>query len=282
MEKNIDYILNSASIERDFNLLQGILTGTNFDGIINEMEIVALKNWVSNVNPYQNRQPYYEVILLLNEIIETGKCSSQDIDDILWFINSKSTRRNYYTLDNNKRQILIGIICGIIADDHININEFIQLEKWMAENTNLAGTFPYDEIKRTLELKNTSFLQEHLLNLKQIFESFTSEDSDNSNNNLIKFLEENLYQNEVFFDNMNFCVTGKSGIYLRKDIELMILERGGKICGVSKKLDYLVICNEKSNAWTLGVYGNKIEKLIKLKEEGINIKILTETHLINA
>lgn len=282
MEKDIDHILNNASIERDFNMLQGILTGTNFDGFINQLEINALRNWVSNVKPYQNRQPYYEVIQLLNEITETGICNSQDIDDILWFINSTSSRRNYYTLDNNKRQILIGIICGIIADDHVNINEFVQLEKWMNENSNLSGTFPYDEIKRTLEFKDTSYLQEHLLNLKQLFESFTTDNSDNSNNTLIEFLEKNLHQTEVVFDNMNFCVTGKSGIYLRKDIELMILERGGKICGVSKKLDYLVICNEKSNAWTLGVYGNKVEKLIKLREEGINIKILTETHLINS
>jgi NAD-dependent DNA ligase len=283
MTKNIEDILSIASIERDFKILKGILEGIKSDEIINLEEVNLLRQWVISVKPYQFRQPYYDLIELINEITSNELATTQDIEDILWFVNSNKKYRNYYNLNTKNTQELIGLLNGIMADKIINDKEIKYLRNWLNLNSNLEGTFPYDEVKRVFFNINEEKIFDYLNDLLNLFKENIEEGKPYSNNNnILEYLQENISKENVQFENKRFCVTGKSSKYSRDTIENCILERGGLISGISKKLDYLVICNEKSLGWTMGIYGKKIERIIGLAKENHLIKVITEDHLLNS
>lgn len=75
----------------------------------------------------------------------------------------------------------------------------------------------------------------------------------------------------------SFCFTGKFVSGSRKTIEKVAAERGATLKdNISQQVDYLVIGSVASRDWMFTSHGRKIESAVKLRNEGHNIKIITE------
>lgn len=121
--------------------LLGILQSINYDKVINDLEINALKKWI-DINNNNGDPRFQEIIIKLNKIIEDNIITEEEKKDII-----KITEQ-YYELGKNLIGVneLVGIVEGIIFDNEINDAEINKLNEWINNNIQLSGTFFYDKI----------------------------------------------------------------------------------------------------------------------------------------
>lgn len=74
-----------------------------------------------------------------------------------------------------------------------------------------------------------------------------------------------------------FCFTGKSSKASRRDFSELIIKNGGQFNNnVISNTDYLIIGNAGNPCWTFSCYGRKVEKAVKMRQEGRHIMIINE------
>lgn len=64
-------------------ILNGILTGITFDGILTEQEILSLKSWLDENKNLSGQYPYNNVIKIVDDIIKNEKVEKSVLDDTL-------------------------------------------------------------------------------------------------------------------------------------------------------------------------------------------------------
>ena len=124
---------------RNINELIGIIKGINYDGVINDKEILRLQDWAD-----KNRNLAYEV----NQI-ELIKLVDSVLEDHIIDENEKKLLLDRADLlskgqGNNSDKLfeLNGIIEGIISDDEVNEAEILNLKKWMDEFGDIVRNQP--------------------------------------------------------------------------------------------------------------------------------------------
>lgn len=267
-------------IERDLNTLVGILNGIQADTKINQQELLELVQWIKDSEQLFYKKPYTELIECISKAIEDKILTSDEIEDILWiceqYLNKKSP---YYNLITSGVQKLHGILRGIKADKEINKTEIEFLESWLLENKYLENTYPYQDLL-TLIYK---VIEDDVITKDEQKEvlDFCEQILTNVNLTVLKPVEDSFQVNasdEINFEEATFCVTGVSPNYTRREIAGMIEMYGGYMMDtISKKLNYLVICDEKNSCWAFVGYGRKVEKAMSLNKGGANIKVVHET-----
>ena len=76
-----------------------------------------------------------------------------------------------------------------------------------------------------------------------------------------------------------FLFTGVMAYGPRKDCESLVIERGGVIGNsVSKKIHFLVVGSVGNEQWLHSSYGTKIKKAVELRNSGVPIAIISESH----
>lgn len=87
---------------------------------------------------------------------------------------------------------------------------------------------------------------------------------------------------EVIIAGKSFCITGDSILYTREELEYQIKSKGGIIkTGVSKALNYLVICEQASSDYKYSNHGTKTEKALQYNRDyKSNIAIIREDQLV--
>ena len=76
-----------------------------------------------------------------------------------------------------------------------------------------------------------------------------------------------------------FCMTGAFVYGARREVESVIVEKGGRIAAApSGKTHYLVVGTFGSEGWLHSMHGTKILKAVELKRAGKSIAIVTEKH----
>lgn len=273
-------------IERDLNTLLGILKGIAADVEIKEEELNELVKWIKDCDHLFSKHPYSEIITCISKAILDKILTMEESEDIIWiceqYLNKDSS---YYDIITSGIQKLHGILRGIKADKEINKEELIFLEKWLIENNYLENTYPYQEllllIYKILE-DNIVTLdeQQELLNFcDQILFGINIKETMPNGTDTLKVDS----SNEILLQEFTFCITGVSPSYTRKEIAEMIELYGGYITdSISKKLNYLVVCDEKSSCWAFVGYGRKVEKAMNLNKAGANIKVIHETCIYDA
>ena len=113
---------------QNINELIRIIKGTNFDGVINDKEVVRLKSWVDkNRNlAYDKRQ--MELIMMVDAVLEDHVINEAEKELML------STCEEFLqeTGDNTSRIYeLNGIIEGVVCDGEVNEAEILRLKEWM-------------------------------------------------------------------------------------------------------------------------------------------------------
>lgn len=113
---------------QNINELIGIIKGINFDGVINDKEIVRLQSWVDkNRNlAYDKRQ--IELIKMLDSVL-----ADQIIDDGEKMLILTACEKFEDETDDDSARIyeLNGIIEGVICDGEVNEAEIQRLKEWM-------------------------------------------------------------------------------------------------------------------------------------------------------
>lgn len=113
---------------RNINELVGIIRGINFDGVINDKEVVRLQSWVDkNRNlAYEPRQ--IELIKMVDDVLEDHIINEEERKMML----EKAERFLKETGDNIANVYeLNGIIEGIVCDGEVNKAEVYHLKEWM-------------------------------------------------------------------------------------------------------------------------------------------------------
>jgi DNA polymerase III subunit epsilon len=168
----------------------------------------------------------------------------------------------------------MGLLEGISCDRKLNTLEIIELKKWMKENEDLKGNYPFDIVFENIDkaLEDNFINENESEKLLKLFNQFLNPLNDNSN--------KNNDQMKLIFDNNLVCLTGNFENGSKIDISNKIEKLGGKVVnGVVSTLDYLIVGGEGSKDWSFGNYGNKVKKVMELNSKGKNIKIISEEEL---
>ena len=167
----------------------------------------------------------------------------------------------------------------LIADGELNNQELQFLSTWLAENQDLAATWPGEVIyKRVKEVladgaishEERDYLQKTLTEL--VGGSFAEDGAISSEPTDLPVDPSAIVQ----IPELSFCFTGHFLFGTRSACEKAVAHRGGRISSVNKKLDFLVIGELSSKDWKYSSFGTKIESAMKLKQDGAPISIVTE------
>lgn len=289
--QKIRIFTTKSETDKAFRTLEGILKGIALDKIVNIREIHELKQWCATHVNFLNRHPFSEAIPMIMGIIEDNELDEEEYEDLLWLTESITGNSRYYDVITGDLQILQGIIHGILADNVITQNEVIELERWMENNQQLVGTFPYDEIFSLVKaiLADEKVTLEEANMLKAFFADFIPSEETTINIQELNALKKEMKISgicstnpRIYFDNRCFCFTGASERAKRADIERIINERGSRFSNnVTKNLDYLIIGNAGNPCWTFSCYGRKVEQAIEMRKNGANLVIVNENDFWN-
>lgn len=180
------------------------------------------------------------------------------------------------------RQIdeLIGVARGLIADNRVNQEEVLFLEKWLAANIELSD----QPLIRTLYERIAEILADGLVDDDEKLQLLDT---------LNQLAERDFELGEVLkpttlpichpapdliFKGRMYCFTGTFIYGQRKYCEEAITVRGGSISNVTKKLNVLVIGSYATDSWKHSSFGEKIAKASQYRDSGIPLSIVTEQH----
>lgn len=272
---------SAAQLEKDLNILKGIMAGINSDHNVNLHEVALIKDWINNARAFERYYPYRVFIDNLRKVIEDNIITEEEVQDINWLCQQYLNKDNpYYCAITSATQTLTGILSGITADGEINEEEIDFLNHWLDEHLFLRKTWLFDEIYRvTKEIVFTRHLSPNLLSeIQKITNMVASDLGETDNSKLIENIKLDTEHSEIVIEGKSFCITGNSLYNTRREIVEMIESNGGvAMTAVSSKTNYLLICDEKNSCWAFASYGRKVEKALQLQSSGkSNIEILYE------
>jgi NAD-dependent DNA ligase len=275
---------NPALIEKDLQILVGIISGIKSDNVISDTEYEEVISWINAHREYEDKQPYKEVIDIIRAALADNVLTHEESENIIWFCNQYINKTGYFNIITSGIQKLTGIIKGIAFDNEINHKELEYLDNWMEENDYLKNTYPYNELYNLVTniIQDKMITEEEHYSLLSFCKALVGEENDNSNEAMLSSLKTGYYQIDplIAVQEKTFCITGVSKKYKRRDIAEKIDLFGGYVVdNVSSKLDYLVVCDEKNNCWAFTCYGRKIEEAIKHRKQGRELIIVHEYDL---
>jgi NAD-dependent DNA ligase len=278
-------------LQKDFNNIIGIVEGVMADEVLQKEEIDSIINWILSTKIYENQKPYNQLTLMLADAIEDGHISDEERKDIIWFCKNYLEKNQYYELFTAKIQELHGLLEALSFDSILYDVEIDYLENWLNNHQFLQKTYPFDFICNQVYMVKYENCEESikleainkLLELGKCFESFKV-GSCNSNSDLVEHLKTDIFlspKTEIDFDGKYVCVKGESKEFKRSIIHKNLESKGANILkAVSNKIDYLIICENKSTCWAFSTYGRKVEKVIELKNKGSNVDVIYLEELI--
>ena len=113
---------------RNINELIGIIKGINFDGVINDREIVRLQSWVDKNRNLAYEQRQVELIKLVDDVLEDHVIDETEKKQLISIAEEFPSEMGD---DTARIYELNGIIGGIICDGEVNEAEVISLQEWM-------------------------------------------------------------------------------------------------------------------------------------------------------
>lgn len=279
--------MGKAELHKAVNTLRGIVAGITTDRKVSREEIDELSNWCIAHTHLEKRHPFNELIPLIRKIYEDEVITEDEAADVVWLCNNFVSNADYYDLVTSSIQFLTGLLHGILADGEISDEEVYALEKWVATNSYLSGTYPFDEIESLIStvLLDGKISEDERNILKAYFSNFIDLTiSYNLNEKKINEFKE-MYSvggicsicQEIDFDGTLFCFTGESERAKRKDIATIIEAHGGKFKNnITNDTKYLIVGNKGNPCWAFSCYGRKIEDAIQRRKNGQKLIIVNE------
>lgn len=185
-------------------------------------------------------------------------------------------------IDRRSADALIGITAGLTADGKINQLEAEFLKNWIETHLiHLEDPVVNILYQRLADMLSDGVLDEdesvELLEILHQFAGLPVGAPQRTAN--VSSLPLNDPIPELDWLDRVFLFTGVMAYGPRKDCELLITERGGVIGNsVSKKVHFLVVGSIGNEQWLHSSYGTKIKKAVELRNSGVPIAIISETH----
>jgi NAD-dependent DNA ligase len=199
---------------------------------------------------------------------------------------SEELHRIYGKARLNDRQIneLIGLAHGLIADGVINSAEADYLHKWLVANRDVSDNPVtanlYCRVKAMLS--NGVFDDEEAKELHETLKRFAGGDFELGEVTKATELPLDIPPSHIMCPESQFCFTGTFAYGTRKDCEAAVARLGGRCGTLTRATNYLVIGVYSTGSWKHSSYGLKIEKAMQMKQDGLPIAIVGETHWVEA
>lgn len=185
-------------------------------------------------------------------------------------------------IDRRSADALVGITAGLTADGKINQLEAEFLKNWI--ETHLIHL--EDPVVNILYHRLANMLSDGVLDenesveLLEILHQFSGIPVGGpQRGSTVSSLPLNDPAPELDWLAKVFLFTGVMAFGPRKDCEALVIERGGVIGNsVSKKVHFLVVGSIGNEQWLHSAYGAKIKKAVELRDSGVPIAIISETH----
>lgn len=167
---------------------------------------------------------------------------------------------------------LLNIVDDIISDGIITEDEVIKLRDWLNTNPQLAGNYPFDRIKTSIDKAlEDGILEDH--ELEELLELFQR---------ICMPRTETIAEDVFEINEKVLCLTGEFSRGSFDELSEELSAMGAVIRkAVSGKVDYLVIGNYGSPEWSFGSYGGDYKKAMELQDKGKQIKVISEDELFS-
>jgi hypothetical protein len=185
-------------------------------------------------------------------------------------------------LEDSRMDELIGLCRGLIADGSVVYEEAHFLLIWLRRNVPVQRTFVGGHLSATLErlLANGNLGADgegELVDLLMKVIGGTPLDIDNASYSTSLPLDDP--PPAVPIEGQSFCFTGKFHFGSRDACQHAVKAAGGSIhANPRKDTCFLIIGDIGSRDWAHSSMGRKIERAVELREKGLPIKIICESH----
>ncbi len=290
MKKDFRNRVSPQAVEMNLTSLCGMLEGMLADNKINSQEVAKLIEWFEMNKNLNGLHPFSEIQSSLNIFLADGLLSAEELKDLLWIC--RQHRKDGIAFDDITKsiQFLHGLVSGLGADGLINAKEIDVLKKWCLDHEYLKGCWPYDEfLALSIEVIQDGKITSHEHDIiSYYFNEFMGLNGNKSlriplNEATVAITGVCAVCPEIEFDSKNFVLTGESSKLKRKDLIKLIEDCAGTVLSsVTQKVDYLIVCDDGSPAWTYRAYGRKVEDAINMRKKGHKITIVHESDLWDA
>ena len=291
-EDNIKYFnfTGPQRLDKVIHTLEGILVGLSSDGKVSNPELKVLTHWLGEHEKFVERHPFNEIVPRLTEVMLDGIIDAEEIADILWLCNRLSTDERYFNKVTSDMQRLQGVMGGIAADGHIEIQELNALSDWIGAHEHLKTCWPYDELEALI----TDVVRDGVISDREhkTLLHFFAEFMERPGHRAIEPVDpegELLIHGicavcpEIRLMGNRFCFTGKSAKCSRKEFGKEIERHGGIFSErVTKDIDYLAVGAEGNPCWAYACYGRKVEQAVQYRRDGCKLLIVHEHDLWDA
>lgn len=191
---------------------------------------------------------------------------------------------NRARLDDRQVNELVGLAHGLLADGKIEHAEAECLRKWLVANTAVQS----NPVVANLLHRINDTLSDGVLDAEEGLELFeTLQKFSGGDFELGELLKSTSLPiddplPEITLPGSHFCFTGTFAYGSRRDCEEAVTSRGASVGTLTMRTTYLVIGIYATDSWAHSSYGRKIEKAVSFKTKGRPIKIVGETHWIDA
>lgn len=181
---------------------------------------------------------------------------------------------------------LLGMVEGMIVDNHLHDLEVKMLSTWLTANPEAATTWPVSVIARKVSDVLTDGIitepeRKHLMEvLKELIANNFSETGSASSEATTLPIDDCV---TVTLKNSGVCMTGEFIFGTRTACERLTLKAGGMpLDNVTKHADILVIGTRLSPDWAHTTFGRKIQRAAELRDQGHPIEIISERRWLEA
>ncbi len=181
---------------------------------------------------------------------------------------------------------LIGLCKGLVADGLINQAEAEFLSRWLTANAETANEWPANVLRHRVQQMLTDGridADEEGELLKLLLQATGGNPALVTAANFSSALPFDRPPPTIIFPAGIFCFTGKSVWGSRRQCHSAVLERGGDVRDtITRDLTFLVVGIVGSRDWMHTTHGRKIEKAVKLRDQGCPLAIVSEEHFVRA
>lgn len=283
-------------VDKAVQTFHGLVRGITIDCELNAGEVAELMNWMREYADLIGKAPFNELKLKLDQILADGQIDPEEQEDLLWVCKNLSPDSDYYDAVTHDIQQLHGIMHGIMADGHVNIDEAKGLQSWLDDHFDLKGTYPYDELDALLTtiLADQKIDEQEQQILRSFFEDFIEVSFAKRVRAEGQRVKAGLPKTftlpgicsmcpEIGFDGRVFTFTGTSSKATRKQIVDQITGLGATFSpNVTSQTHYLVVGAGGNQCWAFSCYGRKVEKAVDFRKSGGTILIVHESDFWDA
>lgn len=285
--------LDGATLARAFDFtdekrralhgLRGILAGVVADRRLNEKELLYLDVWLKSQQFLSGDQEVVRLLRFVGKVLETGRISGEQLEE------TRSSIESFLGVARQPEQALgqiselYGFLTGVASDGVLNDSEIRALSDWLERHLEIQDRWPASVILNRVRdvLEDGLITEDEREDLMDTLQRITGGDSRLSDLEVqesIAVWEDPI--DSLCLGDATFCLTGNFVSGNREAVENLLRLRGADISpGINRTVDYLVIGTLASRDWLYTAHGRKIEKVLLLRLEGSDIRILTERSL---